>query len=141
MAIKILNYPFSFARNIAQTKITSTAATTDPKVIWQQRVLLVLGTRPGERLMRPDFGSNLHTVVFEPENTAGQVAKDSITQAFTAWLPDLELRQISPKFDDTTGTLTVSITYGLPTGEADSVTINTGIFNRSGDLLQEINNG
>lgn len=91
--------------------------------------------------MRPDFGSNLHTVVFEPESTAGQIAKDSITQAFTAWLPSLELRQISPKFDPTTGTLTVSITYGLPNGEADSVTINTGIFNRSGDLLQEINNG
>ena len=139
--MKILNYPFSFSRNIPGTNITGTASTSDLKVIWQQRVLLVLGTRPGERLMRPDFGSNLHTVVFEPESTAGQIAKDSITQAFTTWLPDLELRQISPTFDDTSGTLTVSITYGLPTGESDSVTINTGIFNRSGDLLQEINNG
>jgi phage baseplate assembly protein W len=139
--MKILNYPFSFGRNISQTNITGTSATADLKVIWQQRVLLVLGTRPGERLMRPDFGSNLHTVIFEPESTAGQIAKDSITQAFTTWLPALELRQISPTFDDTTGTLTVSITYGLPTGEADSVTIDTGIFNRSGDLLQEINNG
>jgi phage baseplate assembly protein W len=141
MAINVINYPFSLSKNIAGTYINTVAATTDPKKIWQQRVLLVLGTRPGERLMRPDFGSNLHTVVFEPEATAGQIAKDSITQAFTAWLPNLELRQISPSFDPTTGTLTVSITYGLPNGEADSVTINTGIFNRSGDLLQEINNG
>lgn len=141
MAIKILNYPFSFSRNISNTNITSVAATTDFKKIWQQRVLLVLGTRPGERLMRPDFGSNLHTVIFESESNAGQIAKDSINQAFNTWLPDLELRQITPSFDTASGTLTVSITYGLPTGEADSVTINTGIFNRSGDLLQEINNG
>ena len=141
MAIKIINYPFSFGRNTANTNITAIATTSDAKKIWQQRVLLVLGTRPGERVMRPDFGCNLHTVVFEPETTAAQVAKDSITEAFTVWLPDLELRQISPSFDPSTGTLVVSITYGLPTGEADSVTINTGIFNRSGDLLQEINNG
>jgi len=141
MAIKVINYPFSFGKNSANTNITSIAATSDYKKIWQQRVLLVLGTRPGERLMRPNFGSNLHTVVFEPEATAGQIAKDSITRAFIDWLPALELRQISPSFDLTTGILTVSITYGLPNGEPDSVTINTGIFNRSGDLLQEINNG
>lgn len=141
MTTKIINYPFSFGRNIANTNITAVAATSDPRKIWQQRVLLVLGTRPGERVMRPDFGCNLHTVVFEPETTAAQIAKDSITQAFTNWLPELELRQINPSFDRTTGTLAVSITYGLPTGDADSVTINTGIFNRSGDLLQEINNG
>jgi len=141
MAVKILNYPFSFGRNLPGTYITDLSATTDFKKIWQQRVLLVLGTRPGERLMRPDFGSNLHTVVFEPESTAGQIAKDSITQAFTTWLPSLELRQITPSFDRSTGTLSVSITYGLPNGEVDSVTINTGIFNRSGDLIQEINNG
>jgi phage baseplate assembly protein W len=141
MAIKILNYPFSFSRNTALTNITSVAATTDFKKVWQQRVLLVLGTRPGERLMRPDFGCNLHTVIFEPESTAGQIAKDSITQAFSIWLPSLTLRQISPSFNPASGTLIVSITYGLPNGETDSVTINTGIFNRSGDLLQEINNG
>jgi phage baseplate assembly protein W len=139
--MKIINYPFSLSKNIAGTTITTVAATTDQKKIWQQRVLLVLGTRPGERLMRPDFGCNLHTVVFETETTAGQIAKDSITQAFANWLPALELRQLNPSYDSLTGTLTVSITYGLPTGEADSVTINTGIFNRSGDLLQEINNG
>jgi phage baseplate assembly protein W len=141
MAINIINYPFEFNRNVANTNINSVSATSDFKEVWKSRVLLVLGTRPGERLMRPDFGSNLHTVVFEPESTAGQIAKDSITQAFNTWLSSLELRQISPSFDPTTGTLTVSIIYGLPNGEADSVTINTGIFNRSGDLLQEINNG
>jgi hypothetical protein len=141
MTIKVINHPFALGRNYANTKVTTVAATSDFKKIWQDRVLLVLGTRPGERLMRPDFGCNLHTVVFEPENTAGEIAKESITRAFTDWLPNLELRQITPSFDPINGTLTVSITYGLPNGESDSVTINTGIFNRSGDLIQEITNG
>jgi len=141
MSINVLNYPFSFGTNTSGTYITTLSSTSDLRKIWQDRVLLVLGTRPGERVMRPDFGSNLYSVVFEPESTAGQIAKDSITQAFTDWLPALDLREINPTFDKLNGVLTVSIVYGLPNGEVDSVTINTGIFNRSGDLLQEINNG
>jgi len=141
MTIKVINYPFSFSKTNNGTYINNLATTGDFKKIWKDRVLLVLGTRPGERVMRPDFGCNLYTALFESESNAAQIAKDSITQAFADWLPDLQLKQISPSFDRNTNVLIVNILYGLPNGEQDSATINTGIFNQSGELTQEITNG
>jgi hypothetical protein len=139
--IKTIDYPFTFSKSSNNTAINSVAYTTDFKKIWQNRILLVLGTRPGERVMRPDFGSNLYTVLFESQSDALSIANTSINEAFAAWLPDLTLKQVNPTFDSSTNTLIINIIYGLPNGEVDSVTINTGVFNRSGDLIQEITNG
>lgn len=139
--IRAIDYPFTYRKSSDGNNISTVAYTTDFKQIWQNRILLVLGTRPGERIMRPDFGSNLYTVLFESQSNALSIANSSINDAFAAWLPDLSLKQINPSFDQSTNTLTINILYGLPNGEVDSVTINTGIFNRSGDLIQEITNG
>ena len=35
-----------------------------------QAILIILGTNPGERVMRPDFGAGLNSFVFEPVNVA-----------------------------------------------------------------------
>ena len=35
----------------------------------RQSIRIILGTNPGERLMRPDFGAGLQDFVFEPLNT------------------------------------------------------------------------
>jgi phage baseplate assembly protein W len=139
--IKSVDYPFTLAKSFDGRNIAGVAATTDFKKIWQNRILLVLGTKPGERVMRPDFGSNLYSALFETESVADQLINTSIGDAFVKWLPDLALKQIAPSYDQTTNTITVNILYGLPNGETDSVTINSGIFNRSGELIQEITNG
>ena len=36
----------------------------------RQAILIILGTSPGERAMRPDFGAGLRDLVFEPLNVA-----------------------------------------------------------------------
>lgn len=141
MTNKYIEYPFSFSKTANGSVISSVGTTTDMAKVWKNRILLVLGTRPGERLMRPDFGCNLYTAVFESSTDASQIISDSISEAFTKWLPELILNQISPKFDSTTNVMIINILYGLPNGKTDSVTINSGIFNRSGELIQEITNG
>jgi phage baseplate assembly protein W len=133
-----LNYPFTFSRSSDKAYLTGIASTSDYKAIWKNRILLTLGTRPGERVMRPDFGSNLYSAVYENESTAAEIANDSINQAFSKWLSELSLKSIEPRFEVNTGVMTVTIIYGLPNAEEDSVTINTGIFNRAGELIQEI---
>ncbi len=35
----------------------------------RQAIRIILGTNPGERVMRPDFGAGLSSFVFEPINT------------------------------------------------------------------------
>ena len=138
MANLTMSIPFTFLKDKNNAAV-SVSATNDLAKIWQNRVFLVLSTRLGERVMRPDFGSNLHKAVFENSVTASEIAKDSITTAFSQWLSELNLKEIKPTFDKTTNNLIVTVVYGLPTGEVDSLTINTGIFNRSGDILLEIN--
>lgn len=42
-----------------------------------EAIALILGTAPGERVMRPKFGCGIHDLVFEPNNdrTQGRVAE------------------------------------------------------------------
>ena len=40
----------------------------------RQSMMLILGTAPGERMMRPTFGCGIHDILFEP-NTAITAAK------------------------------------------------------------------
>ena len=42
----------------------------------RQSIFVVLGTAPGERLMRPDFGCRIHDLMFAPNSpaTAGRAA-------------------------------------------------------------------
>jgi phage baseplate assembly protein W len=135
MAGSVFTIPFSF-NNIGQT-----SATEDPKQYWKQRIVLVLATRFGERVMRPDFGSDLYTALFENEAMAADIAQRTINIAFNTWLRELQLIEVIPSYDYTTGYLDVYVRYNLPTGDEDNVSINTAIFNRTGDLIQEITNG
>ena len=117
------------------------ATTTDTKRIWRDRVLLVLLTRFNEKLMTPSFGSDLGSTVFENADMATEIATKTISIAFNKWLTSLELKGITPTYDYTTGTLEVSLMYALPSGEVDTVTFNTAIFSRSGDLILELTRG
>jgi phage baseplate assembly protein W len=35
----------------------------------RQSIFIILGTAPGERVMRPDFGCRIHDLMFAPNNT------------------------------------------------------------------------
>lgn len=55
----------------------------------RQSILIILGTAPGERVMRPDFGCGIYDLVFEI-NSAGTAGK--ISQAVQESLLKLEPR-------------------------------------------------
>ena len=58
----------------------------------RQALLLLLSTRPGERVMRPEYGCDLYRLVFEPndETTAG-VAIYHVRRAIERWEPRVEI--------------------------------------------------
>jgi uncharacterized protein len=60
---KGLKYPFRFQSVSGGTEV-STATSREHDHI-RESILQILGTRPGERLMNPEFGSKLHDLVFE----------------------------------------------------------------------------
>jgi phage baseplate assembly protein W len=146
MANLNINLPFAIDNNYQLVSSNSSAtgpisSTTDLKTIYQNRVFAVLFTKYGERVMRPNFGSDLHKILFETPDVAAETAERTISTAFSQWLPDLQLEKIEPLFDGTTGYFTFVISYRLPSGETDGVKLNTALFNRFGDVLRTFTNG
>jgi phage baseplate assembly protein W len=79
----------------------------------RQSVWIVLGTSPGERLMRPDFGCGLNDLVFSvgSAHTAGSVAAE-VRRGLTIWEPRLDLLEVEVGPDGLVGnTLLIRISY------------------------------
>jgi phage baseplate assembly protein W len=123
--------PFSF------NSAGKVATLSDERDLWRSRVHLVILTRFGERLMRPGFGTDLSSTLFESEDVAVELAVKTISIAFNKWLTGLKLIEVTPQYDRNSGSLSVTISYKLPSGEPDEQLISTGILTGSGDLIQE----
>jgi uncharacterized protein len=88
---------------------------------------MLLFTNPGERVMRPDFGSGLLQSIFAPNSVElAATLQLTVQAALTQWLGDvIELRGVEVLSDD--ATLRVTVRYMLRT-TGDIVTEN---FSRS----------
>ena len=64
-----------------------------------ESIRLILGTSPGERPMRPEFGCAVHDRVFAPANatTAAGVA-DDVRSALEQWEPRIDLQDVKVTF-------------------------------------------
>ena len=79
----------------------------------QEAIRLILGTTPGERPMRPEFGCRIAEHVFAPANaaTAGRLAAD-VRAALDRWEPRIDLDDVVVSFDHVDdGVLYIDITY------------------------------
>lgn len=116
-------------------------ATFSESKYWKDQVLLTLMTRVGERVMRPDFGSTIGSTLFESTTVAADTAVSTLTSTFNRLLPKLRLMDLVVTVDEDTNSVEVTVYYVLPSGNTDTATINTAIFNRYGDVLEEIPRG
>ena len=58
----------------------------------RQAILLLLSTRPGERVMRPTYGCDLHRLVFSPnDDTTAGLAIHYVRQALDRWEPRIDV--------------------------------------------------
>jgi len=83
----------------------------------EESIRLILGTSPGERPMRPEFGCRVHDYVFAPADaeTASLVASD-VRRALERWEPriDLEGVTVSPDPGDPS-LLYIDVRYSIGT--------------------------
>jgi phage baseplate assembly protein W len=78
-------------------------------------IWLVLATSPGERPMRPEFGSRLAEYVFAPANatTAGQLANE-VRVALERWEPRVEVSDVVIGFDEIdSGVVYIDVHYQI----------------------------
>jgi uncharacterized protein len=62
----------------------------------REAIRIIIGTNPGERVMRPDFGAGLATFVFEPVNptTVARVQRQ-VREALLAWEPRIDVESVA----------------------------------------------
>ncbi|NIM14315.1 MAG: baseplate protein [Candidatus Aminicenantes bacterium] len=58
----------------------------------KEAIWIILSTRKGERVMRPDFGCGIHDFVFAVMNTSTlTLVENSVREALTLWEPRIEV--------------------------------------------------
>jgi phage baseplate assembly protein W len=61
----------------------------------EESIRIILGTTPGERLMRPDFGCMINEILFAPNSQRSiSLAVHYIREALVRWEPRIILRDV-----------------------------------------------
>jgi len=85
-----------------------------------EAIHIILGTNPGERVMRPDFGAGLKAFVFEPINTSTiESLKTRVREALVDWEPRIDVEKVEATTDRAEpGKLLIEIRYRVRTTNA-----------------------
>ncbi len=84
-----------------------------------QAIRVILGTVPGERVMRPEFGCRIHELIFAPNNAATEgLMKLYVEEALERWEPRIDVQDVmisTPDHDDQEhqGAMMVEIKYRI----------------------------
>ena len=78
-------------------------------------IINLLKTIPGERLGQPGFGSELHSILFEPMNEDfSDILEDSIRTSIETWLPYINIKNIEITMPDyNINQVNITIDFGL----------------------------
>jgi uncharacterized protein len=84
------NFPISVDDDSGQVELAPDGEEGIRQSIW-----MILGTSPGERVMRPDFGCGIHDMVFGVNNaaTASAVA-GAVREALAVWEPRIDVLDV-----------------------------------------------
>ena len=83
----------------------------------RQSILLLLSTRPGERVMRPDYGCDLHQLAFAPnDDTTAGLAMHYVRRALERWEPRARILALDAGPDpDDPARLVIDLSYQVRT--------------------------
>jgi len=107
------------------------ATTTEQSKIWADRVRSAIGTMLGERVMRPNYGSNIPHNMFDNESETVSRITDEVTDIFFRELPLLTLTSVDVSFDENQNLISADIVYALPNDQI--VATNVGVASISGN--------
>lgn len=93
----------------------------------RQQLQVILSTRPGEQLMRPDFGAGLTAFLGEPDTvTTRRRIYDRVIEAIDRWEPRVDVDRVD--VDDLPGRpgwLRIEVAYRVRrTGDTSTLLVN-----------------
>ena len=122
-----LSVPFKIDSN-GDVKLSTTSS-----AVWNDRIQSVIGTSLNERVMMPDFGTNLNNTLWAGETEIKKGIQTTINTAFTKWLPYLRVLEIQVGNLTTNNEMYVNIRYELPNNTSTSTII--GLVGLNGNAL------
>lgn len=102
-------FPPQFQRQAGQTEVKMVAEEEDIR----ESLMILLSTRPGERIMQPAYGCGLHSMVFETVNeTTVTEIRDLIERAILFYEPRINLEAVEVEMEDVyEGRLDIRLDY------------------------------
>ena len=81
----------------------------------EEAILLILLTPKGQRVMRPEFGCQIHDLIFAPNDaTTVGLAIYYVEEALAMWEPRIQVLEVTAAPDETrTERLLIEITYEI----------------------------
>lgn len=101
-------------------------ATVSDRAGVRQALLLLLLTRPGERVLRPTYGCELHKLLFWPnDDTTAGLAIHYVRQAIERWEPRVDrVRVDAVRNPETDSRLDIPLAYRVrSTGDEDRLSV------------------
>ncbi|ELZ32514.1 GPW/gp25 family protein [Halogeometricum pallidum JCM 14848] len=107
------NFP---VRTDSRSTIVAAADETDI----EQSIRIILGTAKGERVMRPDFGCDIHDYAFAVvDTTTRTLISSSVEEALARWEPRIDVERVDTSTADLdAGRLLVEIAYRIRSSNA-----------------------
>jgi hypothetical protein len=96
----------------------------------RQALLLLLLTRPGERVMRPTYGCELHKLLFWPnDDTTAGLAIHYVRQAVQRWEPRVDrVRVDAQRNAEDPGRLDITLDYRVrSTGDEERLSVQVAL--------------
>ncbi len=106
---EFLGKGWAFPFKLREGRISLSSAEEDIR----EAIRIILSTRKGERIMRPEFGCGIQEMVFEPLNeTSRGLIRYQVEEALTRWEPRIERIKVQVDFDQNEpGRVLVKIEY------------------------------
>jgi uncharacterized protein len=80
----------------------------------KESMLMIIGTQYGERLMRPNFGCNLKSLLFAVNNQeTANLARHYVQEGLTTWEPRIILEDVTVTNNYKNHTLLIKVSYRI----------------------------
>ena len=101
------NFPFDFDSALGNVKFSAGVENI------RQNILIILGTRLGERQMLPDFGCRIFDLLFAPNSpSTTSTAASYVKEAISRWEPRVEVLNVDASLANS-GTIKIQLSYRI----------------------------
>ena len=120
MALKTTYRGIAFPFGKSATSFPAEVSDAD---LVKESIQQIILTSPGERVMRPDFGSNAYAFVFENnDEILAELIKAEVVGALGRYEPRAIIQEVAVEREDSQVVITVAFIVSL-TGQQDTVSV------------------